>query len=379
MNVLTVHKAKGLEFDVVLLVGLVMGRFPWPHRKDKIELPDPLIKEVLPMGDFHTQEERRLFYVGMTRAKKELYLTSSLDYGGKSTRKVSQFVLEALDISKEKISLRKSSPLETLNRSAVRPASPQPEIRAIREDELLTLSYYQIDDYLTCPLKYKYVHLLRIPVVQHHTVIYGRAVHAAVEAYYRARHEKRPFTEKDLFQVFESSWASEGFLSREHEERRLVTGRDALHRFYSEEKKTKLLPSFVEKEFAFVRGKEKIIGRWDLLYETADGVLISDVKTSEIRTQERADERAKGSLQLSIYALAYKEIYGNLPYEVELRFLESGLRGKSTRTEEALEKTLVKIQEVSQGIRRRDFTAKPSYQICRYCAFREICPSAIRS
>jgi DNA helicase-2/ATP-dependent DNA helicase PcrA len=72
INVLTIHRAKGLEFEVVFLVSLVMGKFPWPHRHETLELPDELIKDILPAGDFHIQEERRLFYVGMTRAKKEL-------------------------------------------------------------------------------------------------------------------------------------------------------------------------------------------------------------------------------------------------------------------------------------------------------------------
>jgi len=75
VNVLTLHKAKGLEFRVVFLVSLVQNRFPLPHRSQTIEVPLALIKEILPSGDFHIQEERRLFYVGMTRAKKRLYLS----------------------------------------------------------------------------------------------------------------------------------------------------------------------------------------------------------------------------------------------------------------------------------------------------------------
>src|SRR5205809_7097472 len=77
VRVLTVHKAKGLEFPVVFLVTLVQDKFPLRGRKDAFELPVELIKETLPSGDFHKQEERRLFYVGMTRAKRELHLTSA--------------------------------------------------------------------------------------------------------------------------------------------------------------------------------------------------------------------------------------------------------------------------------------------------------------
>src|SRR5439155_18089340 len=101
VRVMTVHKAKGLEFPVVFLVGLVQDRFPLRRRGDLLEMPDALVKEPLPSGDFHLQEERRLFYVGMTRARRFLYLTSARDYGGARQRKVSQFVLEALDLAKD--------------------------------------------------------------------------------------------------------------------------------------------------------------------------------------------------------------------------------------------------------------------------------------
>ena len=96
--VLTVHKAKGLEFPVVFMIGLVDGRFPARTRREPLALPTALVNEMLPEGDAHVQEERRLFYVGMTRARDELMLSHAADYGGRRTRRVSQFVLEALDL-----------------------------------------------------------------------------------------------------------------------------------------------------------------------------------------------------------------------------------------------------------------------------------------
>src|SRR4030095_6077038 len=66
VRVLTVHKAKGLDFPVVFMVNCVQGKFPVHKRGDALELPAELIKDLLPAGDFHMQEERRLFYVGMT-------------------------------------------------------------------------------------------------------------------------------------------------------------------------------------------------------------------------------------------------------------------------------------------------------------------------
>ena len=96
--VMTVHKAKGLEFPVVYLPGLVTGRFPATGRREPLALPLELVNETLPEGDYQLQEERRLFYVGMTRARDELLLTHAADYGGQRARRVSPFVLEALDL-----------------------------------------------------------------------------------------------------------------------------------------------------------------------------------------------------------------------------------------------------------------------------------------
>ena len=88
VNILTIHSAKGLEFPVVFLVNLVSQRFPTTERKEQIPIPDALVKEVLPEGDYHEEEERRLFYVGMTRARDFLYFTGAKFYGEGNGEKI---------------------------------------------------------------------------------------------------------------------------------------------------------------------------------------------------------------------------------------------------------------------------------------------------
>ena len=377
VNILTIHKAKGLEFRVVFLVSLVQGKFPLPKRSVQIGLPDCLIKEVLPVGDFHLQEERRLFYVGMTRSQEELYLTSADDYGGKRLRKVSQFVSEALGRQPETAGKKKAAAIEIIQRFALLKELPKPSLQEIPQDKLVTLSYYQIDDYLTCPLKYKYVNILRVPIMEHHTVIYGRAMHEAVSQYLLRKLEGRKFTLDQLLDCFEANFDPQGFLDVNHQEERFRIGREALARFYKDEEKRRSIPKFIEKEFSFIIGNNKIIGRFDRIDLEQLGAVIMDFKTSAVKTQEVADKRVKENKQLALYALAYQHTFAVLPIAVELYFLESGIIGRQELSEEGLDDIKEDILEVSAGIRQQNYPATPEYRACAYCAYSQICPFAV--
>jgi len=376
VNVLTIHKAKGLEFRVVFLVSLVQGRFPWPRRRQPIELPDVLIKEILPTGDFHIQEERRLFYVGMTRAKEELYFSSAADYGGSRLRRVSQFILEALGKEGADKEKKKSSAIEAIGRFSPRKESPLQEPTEIPEGKIVTLSYYHIDDYLTCPLKYKYVNILRLPIMEHHTVIYGRAMHEAVTKYYQSKIIGKRIVLADLLGAFQESFDPEGFLDEKHQKERSRIGQETLIRFFNQEESSDCRPQFVEEPFTFILEGNRINGRFDRVDKRDDETVIMDFKTSEIKTQKEADKRTHNSLQLALYALAYKNIFNQLPKRVELYFLEAGLIGSKRIEEDDLEKIKTKVREVSLGIRKRQFNATPAYMACTYCAYNQICPSA---
>lgn len=381
VNILTVHKAKGLEFRVVFLVSLVSERFPVRKKRDPIPLPEELLRmkeRWLPEGDPHIQEERRLFYVGMTRAKEKLFLTSARDYGGKRAKKVSIFVLEALNLPKQPAVSFKPSALEVIERSSGKKFENFAQGLPISDDEILDLSHLQIDDYFTCPLKYKYIHILRIPVVQHHAVIYGKAIHDAIQAYLRAKINGQKLAFEMMFEVFKNSWRSEGFLTRRHEEMRFEEGRRVLQRFYQEQEKLGEVPTYVEKEFVFLLGNDRVKGRWDRVDIKGDEVRIIDYKTSEVQDQEKADRKTKESLQLGIYALAYKKIFGKIPDWVELHFVDTGLIGRAKYTEADLRKVEEKIREAAEGIRKGQFDPKPSYFACTYCVFRNICPHTLK-
>jgi DNA helicase-2/ATP-dependent DNA helicase PcrA len=431
--VVTVHKAKGLEWPVVYLVGLVDGRFPARGRREQLAVPDELLRGVFPAGDAHVQEERRLFYVGMTRARDELVLAHALDYGGKRTRRVSPFVLEALDLpAGTSPATRSTSPLERLAaHAAPAGAAPASDARAgfgEAADEPLVLSFYQVDDYLTCPLKYKYVHVMRVPIAPHHAIVYGSALHQAVQEFHRRHARGEVMSEEALVAAFEAAWRNEGFVSREHEEARLATGRAALRRFREEQLAPgAVIPAYVEREFAFTLDGDRVRGRMDRVDviplvagpggERDDGragpsaapggsqvlqpampvgaeirgadvveatlsllrerVVITDYKSSDVRDPARARERAKESLQLTIYAMAWQAQTGRLPDAVALHFLESGLVGTSSVDERRVEQGIAEIRAAAAGIRARRFEPSPSYMACSWCAFRDVCPASV--
>ena len=267
------------------------------------------------------------------------------------------------------------------------------------------LSFYAIDDYMTCPLKYKYAHLLRVPLAPHHSLIYGSALHAAVAEFHRRHARGDVMTEEQLFASFEQAWTNDGFLSREHEEARRAAGREALRRFRDEQLTPgAVAPAYVEREFSFLLDGDRVRAGWTawtscprdpndpvpvmadpisgadvvepMLGLYPERVVITDYKSSDVRDPAKARQRAKDSLQLSIYAMGYEAMTGRLPDAVALNFLETGLVGMAPVDRRRIDKAREAIRTVAAGIRARDFEAKPDHLSCTWCPFREICPSS---
>jgi DNA helicase-2/ATP-dependent DNA helicase PcrA len=379
VQVMTFHQAKGREFAVVFLTGLVEDFFPGRRQGPTFSLPQDLALEDLPPDLAHLEEQRRLFYVGMTRARRHLFLLSSDDYRlpGEEPRrrpaKISRFVVEAL--GQEGLGPRESgaTPLFRIRRSA-HAAEP---VRPAKREGSLQLSFRQVDDWLTCPLKYKYIHVLRVPIRLHPTVILGNAVHQAIQTYHLAKRQGRSLPVEEILAVFDRAWRSEGFLSASHEEELRRHGQEALRCFHAFEEKEGGRPVLVEQYFAFEENGIKVVGYWDRVDRRPDGALLIDYKTSEVRV-ESADRRAQGSLQLAIYALGYERIFGARPKELQLRFLTPEVVvGRAEPTERSLRGAWEAVVAAAEGIRREDFGPKPSYAACQPCAFRAICPAAL--
>jgi len=278
-------------------------------------------------------------------------------------------------------------------------------------EEPLTLSFSAIDAYLSCPLKYKFGHVVRVPVPPHHAMIYGSALHKAVQEFHRRHARGEVMTEEELDASFEAAWTSEGVLSRDHEEARLANGRATLRRFREAQLRPgAVIPAYVEREFSFSLGGDRVRGRWDRVdIEPADvaedatarpegseappqhadvvaptleltgreRVTITDYKTSDVREPAKARQRARDSLQLQIYAMGYEAVTGRLPDAVQLHFLDTGVTGRAEVDQRRLARGRERIATAAAGIRARDYTPKPDRTTCGYCPFRAICPSSV--
>lgn len=374
--VLTVHQSKGLEFATVFVIGLAEGRFPIQARREPLVLPAALTGRAADDDpEAHRAEERRLFYVAMTRARDELILSHAARAGQVGRRRrPSSFLAEALGRS---VDDGGDTDVMASLTEAPGVADPAPAPSAAATEAPVTLSFTQIDDYLSCPRKYHLRHVARVPTAPHHALVLGNALHQAVALANQASRRGQAVTVTDLHETLRSHWNSEGFLSAEHEAARLAAGEVALTRFLERSSAdTEATVLAVEEPFSVRLGRDRIRGRYDAVRSVAGRTVITDYKSGDVRDPVRARERARTALQLQLYALAWEAEHGTRPDAVELHFLEGDVIGRVTPTERQLEQAREKMTAAADGIRAAAFDATPGYPACAWCPFQRICPSA---
>jgi len=375
VNLLTVHSAKGLEFPVVFLVNLTSSRFPTYERKEPIPLPDALIKEILPTGDYHLQEERRLFYVAMTRAKEKLYLTAARFYAeGKREQKISIFVKEALG---EKILEKTKNNLKQKKEISYAIADFKEKSKEAGKEKLSfkTFSYSQLETYLRCPLQYKYQYLLNIPTPPQAATSFGTTIHQTLQQFYQVYQKNPAVDHKKLLEIYYQKWIPLGYSSSIHERRMKKEGEAMLLKFYENFHTKDIKIIDLEKLFKLKIGPGIIISgkidRVDLLNNNK--IEIIDYKTGKIPQEKEI----KNSLQLSIYALAAKEplLYNKRLSQIKLTFyfLDETKKISLEPKIDQINKVKEKIKEVVKKI-KEDTVFPPQVGVwCDFCPFKMIC------
>ncbi len=396
VNILTIHSSKGLEFPVVFLVNLVTQRFPTRARKEQIPVPTELIKELLPEGDYNLQEERRLFYVGMTRAKNYLYLCASQYYGeGKTIRKISPFVYEALGeetvnklVQKEKEiqSIQQLSLLDIANESAQKSNSITTEQSTDSTLHSVPLainyiSYSQIQSFDICPLHYKLKNILKIPTPPSSAQNIGISIHNALKEYFSLKMAGEDVSKLSIEMILKQNWLSTGFESKEHMDQAFTQAVHSLTRFLNTAENKNATPLSLETPFGFFLKNTngislKVGGRIDRIdYLSENRIEIIDYKTgNKIPDQKKLDE----DLQLSIYALAASEVHDKIfnrrseDVILSLWYVEQNMKVSTGRTAEQLEIVKQQILDKVAEISTSNFTCRGS-MICQNCEYKMLC------
>jgi DNA helicase-2/ATP-dependent DNA helicase PcrA len=370
IKVMTIHAAKGLEFKYVFLVGMVDRRFPTDQRKDPIELPDEMVKDIKPTGDVHLQEERRLCYVAMTRAKKELYFTSAVDYGGQRAKKLSRFLVEmGYKAEETKTSDAKTGVL-------AEKIKPTDRLKQKTGTEYIPdhFSFSQLAAFEKCPLQYKFNFILKVPVRGKAAFSFGHTMHNTLYDFFKFVSEpgqKNKLLER-LMAFYEKNWVDEWYDSKKNKEEYLEKGKKILKAFYKEYQKNppKILDTkeglALELPFNLKIGQNTIIGKIDRIDDLGNGqVQIMDYKTGTSKDKPEKD-------QLLIYQLAAKEVLGLNPKLLSFYYLDDGKVFSFLGSEMELENQKQQITDQIEKIKKSEFTPTPGWQ-CQYCDFKDIC------
>jgi DNA helicase-2/ATP-dependent DNA helicase PcrA len=401
VQLMTVHGAKGLEFSHVFVLRVNKNKFPQPERSHVFEFPARLMKEGAPEEHFHHQEERRLYYVALTRAQDRLTITSLAERKAKVPPFIEDILMDPgikrRDVLQLAPKVAPVPPAATEDKDAAVLQSPLfappgglPKVFSRIADwaesfhppspEPLQLHPSAVQSYRTCPQRYLFSSLWSLQEGPKATLTFGRVIHATIRRMMAEfkKGNRLPFDE--VQRIFETEWTDVGFEDDYQEGEYKKDGLEQLRAFHQAVLEQPLLVLELEKNFELpVENNVVLKGRIDQInsLERAGRSVTKpiDVEIVDYKTgKAKKDADAKKDLQLSIYAIATKEIFEWNPVRLVFHYLQDNQRQETTRDAKQLDEALHVVQETAADIRAGEFSAKPGF-ICRACAYKPICPA----
>jgi superfamily I DNA/RNA helicase/RecB family exonuclease len=384
----TVHQAKGLEFPHVFIIRVGPQTFPGPYRETLVEFPRELrdpgsLEGTLDPRTMHKEEERRLFYVGLTRARDTLTIYGKLT-SKQSTLPTSGWLGEFAGNQGLQPSLawRAARPLQQylLDLSAAE-EQPRPGfVSRVAEwlslppgrDLSQRLSATAIESYERCPLQFKLEREWELPRDIGAAMQYGAAMHLVLRAYYDSVRYGRTMSDDQVLSLFHEEFAKAAVTDPYQRDLYEKQGGEQLQDFLSASRRGQ--PPEVlhtEEKFELRVGDSTVAGRIDRVDSLGDGrVAIVDYKTGK----PKSDQDAEGSLQLSVYAMAAKQKWGYETTRLVFYNLEDNTAAVTTREAGDLAQTCVRIEGVAKKIAAGELEAKIGRH-CQFCPYRKLCPA----
>ena len=378
VRLMSVHGAKGLEFDHVFMLRAVKGSFPCHYREAMIEVPAELRHSGMAEGEekkIYEQEERRLFYVAMTRARDTLTIYGPLGRGERD-KTPPGFLRELVKRRELKPYFRHRTCREFQTGMFAAPEAGKisrlAEWVALRpaSDLASRLSASAIDRYRTCPLQFKLEREWRIPSEISAAVEYGASVHRVLLAYFDSLRWNRALSSPELVERFRADLASEAITDPYQRELYQRQGVTQLREFVAGVESAPPEVLHTEEQFSMKIGQTMLAGRIDRIDRAPnDRVIITDYKTGKPKSQDDADH----SLQLSLYALAAREKWGYQAENLVFHNLDGNTRVKTVRSDRELDEAREMVIEVAAQIAEGNFEPTPGFH-CAWCSYRFLCP-----
>lgn len=368
VRILTVHKAKGLQWPVVFVPGMGSGRFPstWrPTRSVWSIVPEAGVRDA---QRYHgsIEDERRLFYVALTRAQKYFLASFSANPEYGHSQKPSEF-FQWLESAKLVKRVEKSF--------ATRPHTTSRAKAAVAN---VKLTFSELKYFFECPYRFK----LRVLYGFHAPVAeaagYGKSLHAALAEVHQKAMDGQKLDESSVERLV----ATHMHVPFAHPTLRAQLEQSATHvlRGYLQTNQ-KLLDqvAFVEKSIEVsLGGGVSVAGRMDLVYnrEAVNAGQSPEVAIVDLKSTARAQSEDVSETQLHIYALGYEELTGDRAHAVEVWELEEARKTSEPVDHSLIENVKGKIRLVADALRENELAPNPSAATCGKCDFRAMCSKA---
>ena len=365
---LTAHSAKGLEWPVVVVSGCIDAR--WPGRggntsASALTLPGELVLDAPPPGDASIDEERRLFYVAMTRARDRLVLSRARRYPRSFRDEQPSPFIAPVPGGAE------ATRREVAAAAPLRPRAPR--ARGRPSGERLRVAVSDLRVFKQCPRRFEYRRRYSMPVRESLQGWYGTLIHGVLQNLAMRRLAGEAVDGEAAAASWAGAWSqSRGPKGTNPELRQL--GEEQLRRYIASPGWREAPISAVEESFTLALAHAGVGGRWDRLDDPGSApATVVDYKTGP----PRDEEHLRRDLQVRAYAVAASQRGHCDEVAVELHHLQTAEVARVVFTREQLDTShrylSVTARDLAEAWRDGDFPAHPSAWSCPRCEYRTVC------